>query len=132
MRASSVDQVILAILSREGAHLTSHQVYAEVRQRLPAVNQSTIYRSLERLANQGKVSVSDMGTGSAVFEILSDGLHNHLVCQRCGKVVTIDNTQVGEFFARLQQEHQFKINTHHLILFGLCADCQQDESQDQP
>lgn len=49
MRASSVDQIIIETLSKEHAHLTSLQVFEEIRLRLPAVNQSTVYRALERL-----------------------------------------------------------------------------------
>jgi len=124
MRTSSVDQIIIETLSKEHAHLTSLQVFEEIRKRLPAVNQSTVYRALERLANYGKVSVSDMGTGSAVFELLVDGLHHHLVCQKCGQVITIGHEDVKEFFATVQHKNLFNIVTNHLILFGICEKCQ--------
>lgn len=125
MRASSVDQIILETLSKEHAHLTSHQVYEEIRLRLPAVNQSTVYRALERLANCGKVSVSDMGTGSAVYELLADGIHHHLICQKCGQVVTIGDEEVKAFFTAVHHKNHFNIITNHLILFGICEVCQQ-------
>lgn len=124
MRASSVDQIILETLSKEHAHLTSHQVYEEIRERLPAVNQSTVYRALERLAKNGKVSVSDMGTGSAVYELLADGVHHHLVCQKCGRVVTIGHEEVKDFFTAVHHKNHFDIITNHLILFGICEACQ--------
>jgi Fur family ferric uptake transcriptional regulator len=124
MRASSVDQIILETLSKEHAHLTPHQVYEEIRERLPAVNQSTVYRALERLSNCGKVSVSDMGTGSAVYELLTDGMHHHLVCQMCGQVMTIGHEEVKEFFTAVHHKNHFNIITNHLILFGICEDCQ--------
>ena len=129
MRASSVEQFILETLSHEHVHLTSHQVYEEIRQRLPAVNPSTVYRALERLANNGKVSVSDMGTGSAVYESLSDGLHHHLVCQKCGYVSTIGHEEVQNFFSSVQQKNHFNIITNHLILFGVCEHCQDSDRQ---
>jgi len=123
MRNSSVDQIILETLSHEHAHLTSQQVYEEIKLRLPAVNPSTVYRALERLANQGKISISDMGTGAAVYETVADGMHHHLVCQNCGQVITIGHTEVESFFDRIQAAHHFKINTNHLILFGICENC---------
>jgi Fur family transcriptional regulator, ferric uptake regulator len=126
MRASSVEQIILETLSKEHAHLTSHQLYQDIRARLPAVNQSTVYRALERLAGQGKISVSDMGTGAAVYEALTDGLHHHLVCQKCGCVFTLGDEEVRDFFATVQQKNKFQIVTNHLILFGVCANCQKD------
>jgi Fur family transcriptional regulator, ferric uptake regulator len=124
MRTSSVDQIIIETLSNEHAHLTSLQVFEIIRERLPAVNQSTVYRALERLVSYGKVSVSDMGTGSAVFEILTDGLHHHLVCQKCGRVMTIGDDDIKDLFSKIQVKNHFKIITNHLVLFGLCDKCQ--------
>lgn len=123
MRTSSVDKIIIEVLSKEHAHLTSLQVYEEIRGRLPAVNLSTVYRALERLVGQSKVSVSDMGTGSAVYEILADGLHHHLVCQGCGQVMTIGHEEVKGFFEAIQEKNRFSIVTNHLILFGFCERC---------
>lgn len=125
MRTSSVDQKIIEVLSREHAHLTSLQVYDEIKVYLPAVNQSTVYRALERLANLGKVSVSDMGTGSAVYEILADGRHHHLICQQCGQVITIEDDDVRKFFSTIQAKNHFTIHTSHLVLFGMCPQCQE-------
>ena len=131
MRTSSVDLIILETLSKEHAHLTSHEVYEHIRSQLPAVNASTVYRSLERLANAGKISISDMGTGSEVFESLIDGMHHHLVCQNCGKVITIGHEEVKDFFAAIQQKNKFVIQTNHLILFGVCEQCQAAEVKEK-
>jgi len=131
MRTSSVDKIILEILAGEDAHLTSQQIYQQIRQRLPAVNHSTVYRALERLAVAGKVSISDMGTGAAVYELVGSGPHHHLVCQNCGSVQTIDHEVVGTFFRSLERGNQFKILTRHLVLFGVCQGCDQLEPADE-
>jgi Fur family transcriptional regulator, ferric uptake regulator len=123
MRASSVEQVILETLTKENLHLTSNQIFEQIKVRLPAVSPSTVYRALERLAKAGKISVSDMGTGSEVYESLTEGMHHHLVCQRCGSVTTISHEDVSRFFGSIEAAHQFKITTNHLILFGLCSAC---------
>lgn len=124
MRASSVDQYILETLSQEHTHLTSLQIFEDLRKYLPAVNPSTVYRALERLAENGKVSVSNMGTGSVVYEIIKEGLHHHIVCQKCGLVKTIKHDDVKTFFSTIQTESHFKILTNHLVLFGICENCQ--------
>ncbi len=123
MRTSTVDKVILEVLSREHSHLTPSQVFEEIKERLPAVNQSTVYRALERLVKSGQVSVSDMGKGAAVYEIVSDHLHHHLVCENCGRVITIDNQDVSQFFGSIREKNKFQVHTNHLVLFGLCNDC---------
>lgn len=123
MRASSVDHIILHTLAQEEHHLTSHEIYEIIRKQLPAVNPSTVYRALERLAGLGKISVSDMGTGAEVYESTAHGLHHHFVCQSCGKISTIPNEDVKVFFSSLQDKYQMEIATNHLVLFGKCKLC---------
>lgn len=123
MKTSSVDQIILEVLSKEHAHLTALQIFTELRSRLPAINQSTVYRALERLVTLGKVSISDIGTGSIVYELLTDGLHDHLVCKNCGRMLTIDHDLAQIFFNSIQSKYQFSVITKHIILFGICEDC---------
>lgn len=125
MRSSSVDFYILQVLKKEQSHLTSHEVFERIQGQLPAVNPSTVYRALERLVKAGKVSISDMGTGSEVYELAEGEAHHHLVCQSCGKIITIHHEEVDGFFQKLEQDLNFKILTNHLILFGVCEECQQ-------
>jgi Fur family ferric uptake transcriptional regulator len=123
-----VDFYILETLKSEHSHLTSHEVYSSIQKQLPAVNPSTVYRALERLVKTGKVSVSDMGTGSEVYESVEGERHHHLVCQNCGKILTLEHEQVDDFFAALESKNHFKIVTNHLVLFGICEDCQHNLS----
>ncbi len=129
MRASSVEKIILEIFEKGNDHLTSLQVHERIRGRLPAVNSSTVYRALERLVKAGKVSISDMGTGAAVYELLTEGMHHHLVCQVCGSVQTLEHERVADFFQAIEKDHQFKIVTNHLILFGICENCRRRDGK---
>jgi len=123
MRASSVNQFILRTLERDHCHLTAQQIYEHIRDDLPAVNPSTVYRALERLVQAGQISVSDMGLGALVYEMVGGKQHHHLICQECNQVITIDNEMVQSFFDRVDQQYDFQIVTNHLILFGRCSHC---------
>jgi Fur family transcriptional regulator, ferric uptake regulator len=124
MRASSVDQIIINLLQQNRRHIASQKIYEEIRSQLPAVNRSTVYRSLERLASQGKISVSDMGTGSLVYEMVGEGRHHHLVCQECQHIIEISDEDVSSLFTKVEQSSRFEILTNHLILYGICPGCQ--------
>lgn len=117
----------MELFDEMNCHLKAHEVYEYLHRRLPALNPSTVYRALERLALNGKVSVSDMGTGASVYERVTNGIHHHLVCQKCGKVMTVDHHLVGEFFQRLETEQGFRVATNHLVLFGVCKECVKGE-----
>ena len=125
MRSSSVSQIILRTLEQDQSHLTAQQIYEQIRDDLPAVNPSTVYRALERLAHAGQVSVSDMGLGAAVYETVGGKQHHHLVCQDCGKVTTIDDGPIHILFSNIAQQYDFHVATNHLILFGRCSQCQE-------
>jgi len=126
MRTSSVEQLILELFSQhalEETHFTAQEVYQELKSRLPAVNPSTVYRALERMSQAGKVSVSDMGLGAAVYEGVGGKPHHHLVCQACRRVFTLEDELVHPFFAQVAGRFNFQVTTNHLVLFGYCADC---------
>jgi Fur family ferric uptake transcriptional regulator len=127
VKTSSVDQVILELLNHNVCHFTTQQVFEQIKPRLPAVNQSTVYRSLERLVKQGKVSVSDIGIGSLVYELVGSGLHHHLVCQYCHQIIDLSNVEVAQFFGKIEDESRYQIITNHLILYGICPECQSQD-----
>jgi Fe2+ or Zn2+ uptake regulation protein len=123
MRASSVNYAILEVLGNEQAHLTAAEVYDQIRARLSAVNPSTVYRSLDRLVKAGLVSVSDMGKRPVVYEVIGKKAHHHLVCQRCGEAINIDNESIRQVFSEIENETGFQLTTNHLVLFGVCPCC---------
>lgn len=131
MRSSSIEYAILEMFEDNQTHLTANEVYEHLHERFKSVNPSTIYRALDRLAKRGKISVSDMGTGAMVYEKVTDGMHHHLVCQKCGRVLTIDHQAVGTFFEQIENRFQFKIATNHLILFGECSQCAENRGKTQ-
>ena len=123
MKTSSVELLILDLLAQDSTHLSAQEVFNHLHIRLPAVNPSTVYRALERLAHEGKVSVSDMGDRAVVFEAVNQKQHHHLVCQSCKRVILIDDELVHPFLDAMGKHYDFHITTNHLILFGLCEQC---------
>lgn len=131
MRTSSVEQLILDLFEHhpaEEAHFTAQEVYQKLKPQLPAVNSSTVYRALERMTHAGKVSVSDMGTGAAVYEAVGRKRHHHLVCECCKKAITLEDELVQPFFDTLSRRFNHEITTNHLVLFGRCEACQKEKN----
>ena len=124
MRSSSVSNAIFKILEAHDDHLTAKEIYEEVRTTQTAIDTSTVYRTLERMVHDGKVSVSDIGGPAVVYELVTKNPHHHLVCEQCGKMLTFKNDKVADFLASVEQESGFQVTTNHLVLFGICPDCQ--------
>lgn len=125
MRASSIHTAILELLETSSpGHLPANEIYEQIRRRLPAVNPSSVYRALERLSRAGLISISDMGVGASVYEFVAQEKHHHLVCQNCGATFTLPNELVRGFFQQVDSTAGFSVTTNHLVLFGLCTNCQ--------
>ncbi len=107
---------------RAGEHLSADDVYARVAALLPAVNRSTVYRTLEVFRDRGLVSETDLGGGVRQFELL-EGRHHHLICQVCGAVLQLDDELVRPLREAIRDRFGFDAAIDHLALFGCCAEC---------
>ena len=113
---------ILACLEGISAHATTEKVYDLLHAGMPDLSLSTVYRNLKSLAQQGLVSVSDLD-GKLVYETIGARPHHHLVCLSCHRTFDLDNDLVAALFQQIEQTG-FKVTTSHMVLYGLCRDCQ--------
>jgi Fur family ferric uptake transcriptional regulator len=126
IRLTSARKAILDELDNCHAHLTANQIHESLVERLPSINLSTVYRSLEYLVDHELISISDMGLGSPVYELKTGEPHHHLVCLNCKSIFDLSDDFVQPFFNQVEQEYNMEIHTTHLILFGICNNCKED------
>lgn len=123
VRLTTARQSILEELQKAQAHLTAREIHDSLQTRLPSLNLSTVYRNLVYLVEHRLISVSDMGVGSPVYELIGGDIHHHLVCQQCHQVINLGHDQVAPFFEDLAKQHGFEVHTNHLVLYGFCREC---------
>jgi Fe2+ or Zn2+ uptake regulation protein len=124
-RLTSARQAILDELGDADTHLTAIQIHERLVPRLPSLNLSTVYRSMDYLVDKMLVTVSDLGYGSPVYELVKEEIHHHLVCSNCRKTLPLEHDEISKFFNKISQIKEFAITTNHLVLFGICKDCQE-------
>ena len=127
IRLTSARKAILDELAESQTHLTAAQLHTRLVERLPSLNLTTVYRSLEYLVEKNLISVSDMGIGSPVYEIMTDEPHHHLVCIDCRVVLKLEPGLVTPFFTAVEEKTQVSLRTNHLVLFGICPHCKEEE-----
>lgn len=120
--------VILGAL-QHGAHLSADEVFARVEPLLPAVNRSTVYRTLETFRDLGLISETDLGGGARRFELIEEP-HHHLICHRCGDILELDDELVEPLRREIQARYGFAPAIDHLAVFGFCAACNQEQDAD--
>ena len=116
--------LVLQALEGQPGHISAEEIFARVRDRLPRVHISTIYRTLEVLHRLGMVTETDLGEGKKRYHSVGRGQHHHLVCSRCGAVLELKPTLLQPLEEALRREYGFRASLQHFAIFGLCSHCQ--------
>ena len=106
-----------------GEHLTADDVFARLEPLAPAVNRSTVYRTLELFRDLGLLSETDLGGGARRFELLHPGRHHHLICHGCGQMLVLADELVDPLRETVRDRYGFEPRIDHLALFGWCEAC---------
>ncbi|MGH2723871.1 MAG: Fur family transcriptional regulator [Actinomycetota bacterium] len=116
-------QAILEEVLRSRGHITPQDVTRRVQRRMPAVNPSTVYRTLAMLEDVGVVRHSHLERG-AEYHRADDVEHVHLTCSRCGAEDDLSMRE-AESLKRVVQRHRgFRPDLTHFAISGLCQECQ--------
>jgi len=87
------------------------------------VGLSTVYRTLQALADRGEVDVLRTEEGEALYRRCSATHHHHLVCRSCGRTVEVEGPAVETWADGVARRHGFTDVSHTLEVFGTCPDC---------
>ena len=92
------------------------------------IGRSTVYRRLEQLVSEGKISRFAPDEGKSVtYRFIGndcgDDCHFHLICTECGAVSHTHCHELESLFAHMANEHGFKINEKKTMLYGICQKC---------
>jgi Fur family ferric uptake transcriptional regulator len=126
LRATSARVAVLQTLGELG-HLTAEQLHAALMPRLPTVNLSTVYRTVESLSEHDLVRHAHLSGSAPSYYLASRADHAHLVCTSCGTVKNLTGRPLHRFVFDLARSAQFSVDTSHLTVEGLCDTCQQQQ-----
>lgn len=116
-------QVVLDILCNTDTHPTADWIYEQARKIIPNISLGTVYRLLGRLQEEGLVVQLDTGSRKSRFDG-RPGAHQHLVCERCGRVTDVPDDIHPEMVQRIERFTGYKVREHRLEWFGVCSECQ--------
>jgi len=116
-------RLILDIVHESEGHLTGEDIIRIVEHKMPGVNKSTVYRTLELLEKLDCVYKSESGN-RFIYHHAEEGHHHHLTCNKCGKTVSCDEDLFAPVEKSLRAKYGFNVDFRHLVINGICADCQ--------
>jgi Fur family ferric uptake transcriptional regulator len=114
---------IAALLDEVDSFHSAQTIHAMLRDRGERLGLTTVYRTLQALAEAGEVDVMRPPLGEYLYRRCGRGHHHHLVCRSCGTAVEVDGPAVERWADRVAAEHGFTDVSHTLEIFGTCRVC---------
>jgi Fur family transcriptional regulator, ferric uptake regulator len=123
-RATDARRATIGVLLNTGqVHLSAEDIVSQVKLQHPEVAESTIYRNLATLEDLGVVEHVHLGHGPSTYHLTEDS-HQHLLCERCGKVIEVPEETFAPLANQLAATYGFQIHPRHFAIMGLCRRCQ--------
>lgn len=110
---------VLEYLSNSTKHPTVEQIYKELKQEVPSLSKTTIYNTLNYLAELNLVKVLAIDDNEAHFDAVTE-THGHFKCDSCGEIYDFD---IQMDSCNTENLDNFKINEKVVYFKGTCSGC---------
>jgi len=123
VRSTRQRNAIAALLQDIEEFRSAQELHAALRSDGDRVGLTTVYRTLQSLADAGDLDVMRPPGGEHLYRRCSDGHHHHLVCRSCGATVEVLGPTVETWADKVAAEHGYTDVAHTLEIFGTCPAC---------
>jgi Fur family ferric uptake transcriptional regulator len=121
-RGTQQRRAIRQVLEEGGRPLAPGEIRERAAVHAPGLGIATVYRTLAHLESEGRVhSVDVPGVPGVRWEVTGKGHHHHFHCRRCDGLFEVADCP-GPL--RDLAPAGFLVETHEIVLFGLCPACQ--------
>lgn len=111
---------ILEVLEKNAhQHLSAEDIYRILLEQEEDIGLATVYRVLTQFEAAGIVCRHQFEGGKAVFELISKGEHDHIVCVKTGMVEEFHDPVILERIQMIADAHDFEMTDHSLVIFGV-------------
>jgi len=115
---------VLDLLGEVAEFRSAQDLHGMLRGRGQRVGLTTVYRTLQAMADAGDVDVLRPAGGEVVYRrCTKESHHHHLVCRDCGRTVEVEGPAVERWAEQTARLHGFTDVSHTLEVFGVCATC---------
>ena len=114
------------ILENQGKHLSTEEIFVEVKKTNPRIGLATVYRTLLLLEELGILIKHNFEDGRNRYELghpEQDHDHHHLICLKCGEVSEVKEDLLDSLEEIIDKNYGFKVANHKVKFYGYCKEC---------
>ena len=123
--------VIVEHVSKQHEHFDADKLLADLRNTAEGAKASkaTVYRTLGEMVDAGLLKEMELGRRKVYEHDYGYPQHEHLHCTSCQKLIEFSSDELIRIRDAVAAQHQFRPQSHHLIITGICADCRSGRSK---
>ena len=126
LKATSQREDIAQVFFSTNRHISVEELYNEVRRVNPRVGYATVYRTMKLVKECGLAAERHFADGQARFEnIEEERHHDHVICERCGRIVEFVHPQIEQLQEKVAKEFGFVATMHKMEIYGICQECRE-------
>ena len=118
-RITTARRLVIELLARTPDHLTAEDLATRIHTLHPEIHLSTVYRTLDSLAEWGLVEHVRQPRGPSFFHLSTE--HVHVVCEECGRIRDVPSHEFDALIAGLRDRYAFELHLGHTALSGRCT-----------
>ena len=119
---------ILHILSNEKQPLDVDGIEERLATQKLSLDNATVYRILEAFVEHSIATRVEFKEGKFRYELATLPHHHHAICTNCGSIQDIEGCSIDFLETSVEDRLNFKIVSHTMDFFGLCAKCKITEN----
>ena len=108
---------VLELTKNEEAHMSAEDIYRELLAAGDDVGLATVYRVLTQFESAGIVKKHNFEEGHAVYEVISDDHHDHMVSLDDGTIYEFNDDLIEQRQKEIAQERGFELVEHSMVLY---------------
>ena len=125
LNASKTRDAVVEVFLETKDHVDLQSLHERTRRRHPGVGFATVYRTMKLLEQAGIAQVRHFSDARETLYEVATGRahHDHLICERCGRIVEFVSDAVERLQEEIATQHGFAMSRHRHELYGLCSVC---------
>jgi Fur family ferric uptake transcriptional regulator len=126
-RLTAPRRAVLQALFDAGDLVSAEEIADGLGGRGPKTDPASVYRNLEWLEEIGIARHVHVGHGAGVYSLAGAAGHEHLVCERCGRVTRVEAGTLARARAEITRTTGYRPHFDHFPIHGTCPDCAADQ-----
>ena len=122
LRATGQRLAVMQTLLETRNHPSAEDIFQKLKRSHPTLSLSTVYKTLQMMADMGALLTIETGSGSQRFDGHTHP-HHHAVCTKCNKVLDVDFDRYPIDLNKKEVLADFDVQGIKITFSGTCQVC---------